>query len=112
MADDPLTHDPCQPCRDTTCRLDSEQTGELLSRLSGWRRVGSTAIEKEFAFAGYPATMAFVNIVAWLAEREDHHPDLEVGYDRVTVRFTTHAVGGLSRNDFICAAKIDALVRI
>ena len=53
--------------------------------------------------------MAFVNAVAWIAHREDHHPDVAFGYDRCTLRFATHAVGGLSLNDFICAAKVDAL---
>jgi 4a-hydroxytetrahydrobiopterin dehydratase len=53
--------------------------------------------------------MAFVNAVAWIAHREDHHPDVALGYDRCTVRFATHAVSGLSLNDFICAAKVDAL---
>ncbi|HMW17495.1 MAG TPA: 4a-hydroxytetrahydrobiopterin dehydratase [Accumulibacter sp.] len=112
MPDDSLTQTHCQPCHDGACRLDREQVDALLTRLSGWRLAGSAAIEKEFTFTSYPATMAFVNTIAWLAEREDHHPDLEVGYNRVTVRFSTHTVDGLSRNDFICAAKIDALVRI
>ena len=55
-------------------------------------------------------TMAFVNAVAWIAHREDHHPDLLVSYNRCTVRFNTHSVGGLSINDFICAAKVDGLL--
>lgn len=55
-------------------------------------------------------TIAFVNALAWVAHREDHHPDLSVGYNRCAVRFNTHAVGGLSVNDFICAAKLDALL--
>lgn len=93
-------------------QLSSAQIDELLARLPEWRLVGRTAIEREFAFTGYPATMLFVNGLAWLAERENHHPDLEVGYRRVKVRFSTHSLGGLSRNDFICAAKIDALARI
>jgi len=53
--------------------------------------------------------MAFVNAAAWIAHTEDHHPELEVGYNRCRVRYTTHAIGGLSENDFICAAKIAAL---
>ena len=54
--------------------------------------------------------MAFVNAVAWIAHREDHHPDLAVSYNRCTVRLNTHSVGGISRNDFICAAQVDALL--
>ncbi len=56
--------------------------------------------------------MAFVNALAWIAHTEDHHPDLQVGYYRCTVRFSTHSVGGISVNDFICAAKADALVSL
>jgi 4a-hydroxytetrahydrobiopterin dehydratase len=71
---------------------------------------GSDAIRRNFRFKNYYETMAFVNAVAWIAHSEDHHPDLEVGYNRCLVRYTTHTVDGLSENDFICAAKIDALI--
>ena len=63
-----------------------------------------------FSFSDFHQTMAFVNAVAWIAIKEDHHPDLTVGYDKVGVVYTTHAIGGLSENDFICAAKIDRLM--
>ena len=66
-------------------------------------------IRKTFAFANYYETMAFVNAVAFIAHREDHHPELAVGYNKVTAVFSTHSVPGLSVNDFICAAKVDAL---
>ena len=66
-------------------------------------------IARTYKFKNYYETMAFVNALAWIAHREDHHPDLLVGYNRVQVRFSTHSIGGLSENDFICAAKIDAL---
>jgi 4a-hydroxytetrahydrobiopterin dehydratase len=82
----------------------------LLNQLTGWTMdAGTTEIRRTFAFKDYYAGMAFVNAVAWIAHREDHHPDLAVGYNKVTVTFSTHSVGGLSENDFICAAKIDAL---
>ena len=68
------------------------------------------AIEKTFTFKNYHETMAFVNALAWIAHTEDHHPDLVVTYNRCIVRFTTHSVGGISINDFICAAKADALL--
>jgi 4a-hydroxytetrahydrobiopterin dehydratase len=93
-------------------RLSLTQIDELLIRLPDWRLVGTDAIEREFSFPSYPATMLFVNSLAWLAERENHHPDLTVGYRQVKVRFSTHSLAGLSHNDFICAAKIDALARI
>ena len=68
------------------------------------------AIERRYDFADFHQTMAFVNALAWIAHREDHHPDLALGYNRCVVRFNTHSVGGISINDFICAAKVDALL--
>ena len=67
-------------------------------------------IRRIYSFKNYYQTMAFVNALAWVAHGEDHHPDIEVGYSRCHVRYSTHAIGGLSENDFICAAKIDALL--
>lgn len=64
---------------------------------------------REFRFDNYYATMAFVNAVAWIAHQQDHHPELTVGYNRCIVRYVTHSANGISLNDFICAAKIDAL---
>jgi 4a-hydroxytetrahydrobiopterin dehydratase len=80
-----------------------------LEMVSGWALVDGS-IEKTYEFANYHETIGFVNALAWIANREDHHPDLAVGYSRCAVRFNTHAVGGLSLNDFICAAKLDALI--
>jgi pterin-4a-carbinolamine dehydratase len=70
---------------------------------------GRKSLERTWKFTDFHRTMAFVNAVAWIAHVEDHHPDLEVGYNRCRMRYTTHAIGGLSENDFICAAKVDAL---
>jgi 4a-hydroxytetrahydrobiopterin dehydratase len=69
----------------------------------------NTAISRRFAFKGFRQTMEFANAIAWIVNREQHHPDLKLGYDYCEVTFTTHAINGLSENDFICAAKIDAL---
>ena len=80
-----------------------------LAQVSGWR-LNQAAIEKSFGFKNYHETIAFVNALAWICHTEDHHPDLSVGYDRCVVRFNTHSVGGVSINDFICAAKADALI--
>ena len=91
--------------------LPSARVGELHSQLSPeWQAdpAGGT-LSRDFRFADYHRTMAFVNAVAWIAHVEDHHPDLEVGYGHCLVTFSTHSVGGLSDNDFICAAKVDAL---
>ncbi len=68
-----------------------------------------TAIVRRFTFADFHETIEFVNAVAWMIHGEDHHPDLTVGYDRCEVAFSTHSVGGLSINDFVCAAKCDAI---
>lgn len=80
-----------------------------LQQVSSWRMDGG-AIEKTFSFKNYHETMAFVNALAWVAHTEDHHPDLHVSYNRCVVRFNTHSVKGISINDFICAAKADALI--
>lgn len=79
-----------------------------LSELSGWS-LREGAIERCYAFRDYYETIAFVNALAWMVHGEDHHPELVVGYNRCTVRFETHSVGGVSENDFICAAKTDAV---
>src|SRR5947208_1491343 len=89
-------------------RLNDAQVAERIKKLSGWEKKGD-AIRKTFPFKNYYETMAFVNATAWISHREDHHPDLEVGYNKCTVTYSTHSVGGLSENDFICAAKIEAL---
>ena len=68
------------------------------------------ALERSFRFADFQHTMAFVNAVAWIAQQEDHGPDLFVNWTSCRVRFNTHDVQGLSLNDFICAAKVDALI--
>lgn len=86
-----------------------------LAMLQGWTLAdhdhgAPAAIEKTFRFANWHETIAFVNALAWVAQREDHHPQLAVSFDACAVRLDTHAVGGLSLNDFICAAKFDALV--
>jgi 4a-hydroxytetrahydrobiopterin dehydratase len=89
--------------------MSAEQIEQNLKLLHGWL-LADGAIDKTFRFGDYHRTMAFVNAVAWIAHRQDHHPDINFGYNRVTVRFNTHSVGGISINDFICAAKVDALL--
>jgi 4a-hydroxytetrahydrobiopterin dehydratase len=82
----------------------------LLEQLAGWTlSADAKEIRRTFSFKDYYGSMAFVNAVAWIAHREDHHPDMTVGYNKVTVAFSTHSVSGLSENDFIGAARIDAL---
>ncbi len=100
----------CRPLGKSDKALDEQRVAALLKQLPGWERVGGQ-IAKAFKFKNYHETMAFVNATAWISHREDHHPDLEVGYNTCRVRYSTHSVGGLSENDFICAAKIEALSR-
>ena len=88
--------------------LPAGQADTLLNLLPGWETTGRE-IAKTYKFDDFHQTMAFVNAVAWVAHREDHHPDMEVGYNRCRVRYTTHSAGGLSENDFVCAAKVEAL---
>jgi 4a-hydroxytetrahydrobiopterin dehydratase len=80
-----------------------------LASADGWVHHDG-AIEKSWRFANFHETMAFVNALAWIAHAEDHHPDVSLSYNRCAVRFNTHSVGGISINDFICAAKVDALL--
>jgi 4a-hydroxytetrahydrobiopterin dehydratase len=91
--------------------LDPESASQLLRALnSNWAiTADGRRIQRNFRFADFVATMGFVNAVAGIAEAEDHHPDLEVSYGNCVVNYTTHAIDGLSENDFICAAKIDQL---
>ena len=91
--------------------LKRDAVNDALQQIdTAWKYdANSRAISRSFKFGNYHETMAFVNAVAWIAHQQDHHPDLNVGYNHCAVNFTTHAVGGLSINDFICATKIDAL---
>lgn len=97
----------CQPCEGGSS-LTQTEIDMLLPQLDGWSVV-SGVLCKEFRFDNHYQTLAFVNALAWISHREDHHPELTVGYDTCRVSYVTHAVNGLSRNDFICAAKVDAL---
>ncbi|MGB7157252.1 MAG: 4a-hydroxytetrahydrobiopterin dehydratase [Tepidisphaeraceae bacterium] len=94
----------------TTTALKSEDVAKRLKSLTGWELAGK-AIRKTYAFANYYETMAFVNGIAWIAHRADHHPDLEVGYNKCTVRYSTHSAGGLTENDFAAAAEVEALMK-
>ena len=108
---EPLAERRCLPCEGGIAALDRSRAQALLKSLQGWTLDESaTEIAKGYAFRNYHDTMAFVNAVAWIAHREDHHPDMEVSWNSCVVRYRTHAVNGLSENDFICAAKVDALL--
>ena len=100
----------CVPCEGGATALPAGEVDRLLSELSGWQvDPGSSELRKRYKFASFVETIAFVNRMAELAEAEGHHPDFCVRYTILDVSLTTHAIGGLSENDFILAAKIDEL---
>ena len=97
-------------CTAAATLLDSTQQQDYLSQLPGWQVAGDgKSIQRRYRFQDYEQTLVFVNGVADIARIEDHHPDVGFGYNYCEVQYTTHSVGGLSVNDFICAAKIDNL---
>ena len=98
----------CKPCEGGVLPLEQTEIESMLKGLEGWEHSGKELV-KTYRFKNYYETIAFVNAVAWISHRENHHPDLEVAYRQCRIRYSTHAIGGLSENDFICAAKIDAL---
>jgi 4a-hydroxytetrahydrobiopterin dehydratase len=95
-------------CAARASKLSPNEIGSALAALDGWQRVDERLV-KAFTFPDFHAVMAFVNAVAWIAHREDHHPDLAVSFNRVQVSYSTHDAGGITLNDCICAARIDAL---
>ena len=101
----------CKPCEGGVRPLDAEQCRQLLAGLhDDWSiSEDGLAISRAFDFPAYSHTLGFANAVAWIAISEGHHPVLTVSYGRCEVSYTTHAINGLSDNDFICAAKIDRL---
>ncbi len=101
----------CQPRKGKEHALDAAQIAELLRQLPGWQsRDGGKSIMKDFEFADFHHTLGFINAIGFMANQEDHHPDIEAGYGHCQVLWSTHDVGGLSLNDFICAARVEALL--
>jgi len=107
-----LVHKRCESCEGIGEALDRDQIKKLLPQIdSSWQVADNhKEIKRDFKFANFYETMAFVNAIAYFANQENHHPDLELGYNYCRVRFMTHALKGLSLNDFICAAKVDSLL--
>lgn len=104
----PLVNQQCQPCSDGTEALSPDQAEQLLPQLDGWQ-CQDQLLSKTYRFKNYYQTIAFVNAVAWLSHCENHHPELNVSYQECQVEYATHIIHGLSENDFICAAKVEAL---
>lgn len=102
----------CEPRKGSEHALDATRVHALLAQLPGWDVASDgKSIAKTFRFQNFYETLGFVNAIGWMANREDHHPDLEVGYNRCVVHFSTHDVGGLSMNDFICAARVETIAQ-
>ena len=108
MTANDLAHKQCKPCEGGVTPLTPQEIGLLLGQLKGWQ-LRDGVITRTYEFKNYYQTMAFVNAAAWVSHRENHHPDMTVGYSECKVDYSTHAISGLSENDFICAAKLDAL---
>ena len=100
----------CQTGPELTA-LSEQEADALLESLEGWS-IKERRLCKTLHFADYYQTLAFVNTLAWVAHRHNHHPDLSVHYNHVEIAFSTHDVNGLSRNDFICAAKVEGLLTL
>jgi len=110
MAEEKLIGQKCVPCEGGTPPLMSRQIRGYIKQLSdGWEVIDGKNLKNRVKFKNFRESMVFVNQVANIAEEEDHHPDITINYNRVTIELTTHAIGGLSKNDFIVAAKIDKL---
>ncbi len=102
----------CLACEAGVKPLNREDIAKLAAHLPAWEvNADAVRISRRFTFKNFYQTMGFVNAIAWMANLENHHPDLEVGYNYCVVHYTTHAIQGLSENDFICAAKVDVIAK-
>jgi len=99
----------CRACEGKEKPFTLPEAEKYLTKLEGWT-IEKMVLVREFLFKNYDETVAFVNAVAWISRREDHHPQTDFGYKSCRIRYWTHAVGGLSKNDFICAAKVNRLL--
>ena len=109
MCDNEMLMKTCRPIPAGTPPISGHDLEHLLSHTAGWQVEGGE-LTKTFQFEDHFQAVAFVNAVAWVSHREDHHPELLVGYNTCKVSYSTHTIGGLSENDFICAANVDHLV--
>jgi 4a-hydroxytetrahydrobiopterin dehydratase len=96
-------------CSEAASKLAGKQIQSLLRQVPGWK-IKVKQLTRTFRFKNYYETMAFVNATAWISHHQNHHPDMEVGYNKCIMHYSTHSVGGLSENDFICAVLMNALV--
>src|SRR3990167_1687709 len=100
----------CVACEGGVPPLTRDEINTLITQVKQWQvSADEKLISRRFIFKNFYKTMAFVNAIAWIANQENHHPDLEVGFNYCLVKYSTHAINGLTKNDFICAAKVDIL---
>lgn len=100
----------CVPCEGGVPPLAGQEIQKLMSQLRGWEVQENKCLKRSWTFDDFAQALAFVNRVATIAEQERHHPDIVLGWGYATLTLSTHAIGGLSRNDFIVAAKINELL--
>jgi 4a-hydroxytetrahydrobiopterin dehydratase len=99
----------CEPCEKGTPPLPEDEAAKLGGEVPDWNRDGNSTLSREFSFKNFGDAFGFVSRVALVAEAEQHHPDIELGWGRAAFQLTTHSCGGLTRNDFVMAARIDEL---
>ncbi len=101
----------CKPCEGGVNPLSHQRINQYLEQVPGWQAsTDGKSINKKFEFKGFFRTMSFINALAWIANQQGHHPDFSAGYSYCDILFTTHAVNGLTENDFICASRVNALL--
>ena len=105
-----LTEKSCKPCEGGVPPMTEDEIKGMLGEIDGWTFTGGQ-LQRAFDFKNYYETISFVNALAWVANKEGHHPILDVGFRQCTVKFWTHAIDGISENDFICAAKVNELIK-
>jgi 4a-hydroxytetrahydrobiopterin dehydratase len=104
-----LARQHCEPCEKGTPPLGEQEAAALASDIPGWERDSNRTLKREFGFKDFRDAFGFVARVALVAEAEGHHPDIELGWGRAGIELTTHAASGLTKNDFVMAAKINRL---
>lgn len=101
----------CEPCKGGVPPMPGDDARQMLAQLDGWNLSDDgTTIRRRFEFKGFAKAVEMANLAAWLGNKQGHHPDIAFGWGYCEVVFTTHEAGGLTENDFICAARLDALV--
>lgn len=111
MSGDDWANQTCEPCQDGMSRMEADEARREVAKLSGWELLDDGAtIRRRFEFKGFAKAVEMANLVAWLGNKQGHHPDISFGWGYCEIHFTTHDAGGVTRNDLICAARLNALV--